>query len=178
MYQRLSFLRNPRYAVPSGKEARALQATGLRGSSSAHRHCRGSAASSSAGKQPLHKSTTETAAGAGFTVTPAEGVLFDAYQPGGVYVQTVQLQNAGQVMQQLRLLPPSSRYFQVSFPRCVFVLVRHSNHSRGTQHDLSLLSKQKPLLVADGRPQHCIDCQHVCVCVWWMLAGSHSTAAP
>jgi hypothetical protein len=52
-----------------------------------------------------------------------QGVLFDAYEPGGVYLQTVQLQNTGTVMRQLRLLPPTSRYFQVSFPRQV--------HARG-----------------------------------------------
>jgi hypothetical protein len=46
-------------------------------------------------------------------------VLFDAYEPGNAYFQTVQLQNVGTVMRQLRLLPPSSRYFQISFPRCV-----------------------------------------------------------
>lgn len=53
-----------------------------------------------------------------------QGVLFDAYERGGVYLQTVQLQNTGTVMRQLRLLPPTSRYFQVSFPRQV--------HARGT----------------------------------------------
>lgn len=118
MYQRLSYLRNPRFAPPSAAPA----ALPLKGSSTAHkRRGRPQAASSSSSStvQPRQYGTRAmlTAAQAGFGVYPAHGVLFDAYKPGGVYLQTVQLQNTGTVMRQLRLLPPSSRYFQVSFPR-------------------------------------------------------------
>ena len=119
MYQRLSFLRNPRYAgqqhaAPAG----ATGLPGLRGSSTAHRHpAKATAASSSGVPARLTQGKTVTAAAAGFLVMPAQGALFHAYEAGGVYLQTLQLQNTGTVMQQVRLLPPTSRYFQASFPR-------------------------------------------------------------
>eukprot|EP00878_Enallax_costatus_P039913 GHUV01045852.1.p1 GENE.GHUV01045852.1~~GHUV01045852.1.p1 ORF type:complete len:288 (+),score=104.56 GHUV01045852.1:1025-1888(+) len=114
MYHRLSFLRNPRYAATQPQTAMQLS---LQGSQKGHRH-----------KQHKHSSPTRSrttgAAGAyisplqaGFSATPADGVLFDSYEPGGVYYQTVQLQNVTNVMKGLRLLPPASRYFQISLPR-------------------------------------------------------------
>lgn len=121
MYQRLSFLRNPRYAVQQGPVPRtAAGATALKGSSTAHRRRAGAVgAGRSCGAAPgrYDERANIRAAEAGFSVVPAQGVLFDEYVPGGVYFQTVQLQNMGTVMKQLRLLPPTSRYFQVSFPR-------------------------------------------------------------
>lgn len=125
MYQRLSFLRNPRHAVQQGPGLRAGASGGvaaLKGNSTAHRRRAGAAVSSrSCGAAPARydEHASIRAAEAGFCVVPAQGVLFDEYVPGGVYFQTVQLQNVGMVMKQLRLLPPTSRYFQVSFPRSV-----------------------------------------------------------
>lgn len=118
MYQRLSFLRNPRYRVQQGAAGR--KKLPLKGCSTAHiRHKQTQAISKRSAAQPAQYDTRSsmTAAEAGFSVEPAQGVLFDAYEPGGVYFQTVQLQNVATVMKQLRLLPPSSRYFQISFPR-------------------------------------------------------------
>jgi hypothetical protein len=129
MYHKLSFLRNPRYPMPAATAAMLEQ--GMRGSSSLRMQQHNNSSSSRSksrsrsptrsGRSPQHN--TATAAGcvlaedAGFVVSPAAGVLFDAYEPGGVYFQTVQLQNVGSVMRGLRLLPPASRYFQVSLPR-------------------------------------------------------------
>lgn len=114
MYQRLSYLRNPRYAAQSTAPA----ALPLKGSSAAHRRHGAPLASSTVQLGQYGSLAVLTAAAAaGIGVYPSQGVLFDAYEPGGVYLQTVQLQNTGTVMRQLRLLPPSSRYFQVSFPR-------------------------------------------------------------
>jgi hypothetical protein len=110
---------------------------GMRGSSSLRMQQHNSSSNRSksrsrsptrSGKNPLQSSVAAAAAAAaaagcvlaedaGFVVSPAAGVLFDAYEPGGVYFQTVQLQNVGNVMRGLRLLPPASRYFQVSLPR-------------------------------------------------------------
>jgi hypothetical protein len=119
MYQRLSYLRNPRYPVQQGAAGRSSMAP--KGSSTAHKQRRRMLSSSkSTAAQPAQYETraTLTAAEAGFGVVPSQGVLFDAYEPGGVYFQTVQLQNVGTIMKQLRLLPPVSKYFQISFPRC------------------------------------------------------------
>lgn len=119
MYQRLSFLRNPRYAVQQGPAPRTASGAALKGSSTAHRRRAGAVAGTSCGARPgrYDERSNIRAAEAGFSVVPAQGLLFDAYVPGGVYFQTVQLQNVGTIMKQLRLLPPTSRYFQVSFPR-------------------------------------------------------------
>lgn len=115
MYQRLSYLRNPRYAA----QAAAPASLPLKGSSTAHRRRTGCKPDRSSTVQPRQYGSPPvlTAAEAGFGVQPALGVLFDAYQPGEACFQTVQLQNMGTIMRQLRLLPPSSRYFQLSFPR-------------------------------------------------------------
>jgi hypothetical protein len=63
-------------------------------------------------------------ADAGFCVTPSAGVLFDTYEAGEVCYAAVLLQNVGGISRQLRLLPPSSRYFQTSLPRCGVVALR------------------------------------------------------
>jgi hypothetical protein len=138
MYHKLSFLRNPRYPMPAATAA--MLAQGMRGGSSLRMQQQQNLTSSSSGDKASSRSnsrsrsptrsgrspvphTTAAAAGcvlaedAGFCVSPAAGVLFDAYEPGGVYFQTMQLQNVGGVMRGLRLLPPASRYFQVSLPR-------------------------------------------------------------
>jgi hypothetical protein len=133
MYHKLSFLRNPRYPMPAATAA--MLAQGMRGGSSLRMQQQQQTTSGSrskirsrsparSGRSPVpHASATAAAAGcivaedAGFCVLPAAGVLFDAYEPGGVYFQTVQVQNVGGVMRGLRLLPPASRYFQVSLPR-------------------------------------------------------------
>jgi len=118
MYQRLSYLRNPRYA----EQPRAAPpgSAGLKGASTAHRHRHNQHSSNSSIKHPRQQAAggLVTAAAAGFSYVPQQGVLFQAYESGGVYFHTVQLQNAGTVMKQLRLLPPQSCYFQISFPRC------------------------------------------------------------
>jgi hypothetical protein len=135
MYQRLSFLRNPRHmpappAVP-GSEC------SLRGLAKAHqpRHSQrvrsparaiaadasGAAASSRPQLGLLQAAAcVPSPADAGFAVVPQSGVRFERYEAGGAYFATVQLQNVGCVAQQLRLLPPASCYFQVSLPRCAF----------------------------------------------------------
>ncbi|WIA14055.1 hypothetical protein OEZ85_002609 [Tetradesmus obliquus] len=138
MYHKLSFLRNPRYPMPAATAA--MLAQGMRGGSSLRMQQQHTSSSSSgrassrgksrsrsptrSGRSPVpHTTAAATAAGcvlaedAGFQVSPAAGVLFDAYEPGGVYFAAVQLQNVGGVMRGLRLLPPASRYFQVSLPR-------------------------------------------------------------
>jgi hypothetical protein len=118
MYQRLSYLRNPRYAVQQGVAGHG--STAPIGGSTAHKQCRSTQGSRNSTAAQLAQSATRatlTASEAGFSVVPAQGVLYDAYEPGGVYLQTVQLQNLGTHMKQLRLLPPFSRYFQISFPR-------------------------------------------------------------
>lgn len=118
MYQRLSYLRNPRYAVQQGAAGRSSMAP--KGSSTAHKqrwHTHGSSKSTAAQPAQYETRATLTATEAGFSVVPAQGVLFDAYVSGGVCFQTVQLQNVGTIMKQLRLLPPASKYFQISFPR-------------------------------------------------------------
>lgn len=118
MYQRLSYLQNPRYAQEARPGPGSLP---LKGTSTAHRRRVAAKAGSKNAVQQRQPglSPVVTAAAAGISVVPAQGVLFDAYEPDNAYFQTVQLQNVGTVMRQLRLLPPSSRYFQISFPRCV-----------------------------------------------------------
>lgn len=91
----------------------------LQGTQKGHKHKQHKHSSpnraSNAGAAGVYISPLE----AGFRVTPAEGVLFDSYELGGAYFQTVQLQNVTNVMKGLRLLPPASRYFQISLPRWV-----------------------------------------------------------
>jgi hypothetical protein len=128
MYHKLSFLRNPRYPMPAATAAMLEQ--GMRGSSSLRMQQHYTSSSKSCSPTRSRSSAVQATAAAaaaaagcvlaedaGFQVSPAAGVLFDAYEPGGVYFQTVQLQNVDNVMRGLRLLPPASRYFQVSLPR-------------------------------------------------------------
>lgn len=141
MHQRLSFLRTPRHAAQQPMPAAPLPVAG--GSPPSPRTCQQPGlplecsvnGSSPAGARSSTTTTTTSSSsvqlglaqgvaacmqsprGAGFAVVPPHGVHFGVYEPGGVYHATVQLQNVGAVAQQLRLLPPASRYFQVSLPR-------------------------------------------------------------
>jgi hypothetical protein len=130
MCRKLSFLRNPRYPMPAAAAAMLQQS--MRGSSSLRMQQHNTSSRSKSrsrsptrnGRSPVQGTAAAAAAAgcvlaedAGFVTSPAAGVLFDAYEPGGVYFQTVQLQNVGNVMRGLQLLPPASRYFQVSLPR-------------------------------------------------------------
>lgn len=131
MYQRLVFLKNPRYATAPKQTVTGLPraAGSLRGTSTSRRqqqlHLTQHGHHTRSAKHPVRSTTAAAAVSspgdAGFCLVPTEGVLFDAYEPGGVYIKTLQLQNVGTVMRQLRLLPPASRYFQISFPRWVVV---------------------------------------------------------
>lgn len=130
MFQRLSFLRNPRYPSPQSATA-ALMQNSLTGSKKGHKHKQQHHSSPNKGKSLDPNSAANSATGvylqspteAGFSMTPGAGILFDSYESGGVYFQTVQLQNVSNVMKGLRLLPPASRFFQISLPRWVIAAV-------------------------------------------------------
>jgi len=122
MYHKLSFLKNPRF-TPSHTE---------KVSSTSHQP--GSSTALSAVWQPLRSQTAQlksscesgdaegdrpllTLRQAGLALLPAGGVLFSSYEPGGLYFQTVQLQNVGNVICSFRLQGPASRYFSISLPK-------------------------------------------------------------
>eukprot|EP00879_Flechtneria_rotunda_P026777 GHRR01028601.1.p1 GENE.GHRR01028601.1~~GHRR01028601.1.p1 ORF type:complete len:433 (+),score=169.13 GHRR01028601.1:372-1670(+) len=135
MYHKLSFLRNPRY--PSRAPLAITLPNGLKGKSDAHKHPQQQKAitdSSSKSSSPSRaKGSTAAALGTGpkssvildsegiisgtfhspqavgLAVVPAEGIVFDDYQPGRVYSRTLQLQNIANVIKGLRLLPPASK---------------------------------------------------------------------
>ncbi|KAF8066262.1 DLEC1 [Scenedesmus sp. PABB004] len=101
LLNRLSFLCNPARGAPRGARGARRQRGAARAAS------RGGGGAGAPGSPR----------GAGFQLLPACGAVFSTYEPGDVCTTTVALQNVGSVMRGLRLLPPASRFFEVSLLR-------------------------------------------------------------